>query len=419
MTKSKSRQSAGRGSGPARIESLRVRNYRALKAVELKGLTPLTVLLGPNGSGKSTVFDVFNFLSECFQFGLRHAWDRRGRARELKTRGQEGPVVFEIKYREQKRQPLITYHLAIDEDSKGGAVVVEEWLQWKRGKYGRPFRFLDYKKGNGQVVSGEMPDEEDERLPIELRSADLIAVNTLGQIAQNPRIAALREFITDWYVSYLSIDDTRRQPQAGPQERLSKTGDNLPNVIQYLKEQRSDALDLIFATLANRVPRLQKVLADPMPDGRLLLQVKDAPFDAPVQARFASDGTLKMLAYLVILHDSEPPQFIGIEEPENFLHPRLLPELAEECRAATRLSQLLVTTHSPFFLNSARPEEVRVLYRDEEGFTQAQRASDITGIQEFVEAGSSMGHLWLEGRFGVGDPLLNPRTGRRLGRRRK
>ena len=105
------------GHEPARMEYLRIANYRALKSVELKNLTPLTVLLGPNGSGKSTVFDVFNFLSECFQFGLRHAWDRRGRARELRTRGQEGPVVIELKYREQPGTPLITYHLAIDEES--------------------------------------------------------------------------------------------------------------------------------------------------------------------------------------------------------------------------------------------------------------------------------------------------------------
>ena len=77
-----------------RIESLRVENYRALRRVELKDLTPMTVLLGPNGSGKSTIFDVFSFLSECFQSGLRSACDRRGRGRELKTRGSAGPVVL-------------------------------------------------------------------------------------------------------------------------------------------------------------------------------------------------------------------------------------------------------------------------------------------------------------------------------------
>ena len=130
--------------GIPRIESLRVENYRALRRVELKNLTPMTVLLGPNGSGKSTIFDVFSFLSECFQSGLRSAWDRRGRGRELKTRGSAGPVVFELKYRERPRDPLMTYHLAIDEGSRGPEVV-EEWLQWRRGEKGRPFRFLDFK----------------------------------------------------------------------------------------------------------------------------------------------------------------------------------------------------------------------------------------------------------------------------------
>ena len=404
MKNSPSRSSAV--PAPARIERLRVENYRALKSIDIRGLTPLTILLGPNGSGKSTLFDVFNFLSECFQHGLRHAWDRRGRAKEIKTRGQDGPVVVELKYREKPRQPIITYHLAIDE-AKKGPYVAEEWLQWRRGIRGKPFRFLDYKTGQGSAISGEMPDEQDRRIETPLRSADLIAVNTLGQFADHPRVAALREFITDWYVSYLSIEDTRGQPEAGPQERLSKTGDNLSNVIQYLKEQHPERLDLIFEVLRQRVPRLEKVLTESMPDGRLLLQIKDAPFEQPILSRFASDGTLKMLAYLIVLYDPEPPQFIGIEEPENFLHPRLLPELAEECRQATEHAQLLATTHSPFFLSAARPDEVRVLYRDERGHTQIVRASDIQGVNEFVAAGASMGHLWLEGHLGVGDPLAN------------
>lgn len=390
---------------PARIEYLRVENYRALRHVEFKNLTPMTVLLGPNGSGKSTVFDVFAFLSECFESGLRRAWDRRGRAKELKTRGCDGPVVIEIKYREPGF-PVITYHLAVDE-RKGSPVVMEEWLQWRRGKQGKPFRFLDYREGQGRAISGELPDNSDKRVETPLKSPDLVAVNALGQFADHPRVAALCEFITGWHVSYLSVDDTRGLPEAGPQERLSRTGDNLANVIQYLAEQHPSWLEHIFEALRARVPRVEKVLAEPMQDGRLLLQIKDAPFEHPVLARFASDGTLKMLAYLVLLYDPEPPSFIGIEEPENFLHPRLLPELAEECRAASEHGQFLVTTHSPFFVNALQPEEVRVLYRDERGYTQAVRAADITGIPQFMEAGASLGHLWLEGRFGFGDPLVN------------
>ncbi|MDK2972873.1 MAG: hypothetical protein PWP23_2628 [Candidatus Sumerlaeota bacterium] len=402
---------------PPRIVYLKVENFRALRSVEFQNLTPLTALLGPNGSGKSTVFDVFAFLSECFQYGLRKAWDRRGRAKELKTRGSDGPVVIQLKYREEPKKPLITYYLAINEEN-GFPVVVEEWLQWKRGSYGRPFRFLDYKRGIGRAASGELPDEQDERVEKQLNSPDLIAVNTLGQFAEHPRVAALRDFITDWYVSYLSTADARSLPESGPQERLSRTGDNLPNVIQFLKEQHPDRLEQIFSVLRQRIPRLQEVLAEPMPDGRLLLQIKDGPFAQPVLAKFASDGTLKMLAYLLVLYDPSPPRLIGVEEPENFLHPRLLPELAEECRRAAARSQLLVTTHSPFFLNSLRPEEVRILYRDEQGYTKAIRADEIDGIPEFLAEGASLGHLWMEGRFGLGDPLVNAGAPRRRGKSR-
>jgi len=198
----------------------------------------------------------------------------------------------------------------------------------------------------------------------------------------------------------------RGQPEAGPQERLSRTGDNLPNVIQYLKERHEDRLDGILKVLSMRVPCLERVLADPMPDGRLLLQIKDAPFDRPILARFASDGTLKMLAYLVVLYDPEPPPFVGIEEPENHLHPRLLSGLAEECRAATTHSQLLVTTHSPFFVNALRPKEVWVLERDGDGFTRARRTSEMRGVEEHVSEGAHLGDLWMEGHFDAGDPFM-------------
>ena len=144
-----------------------------------------------------------------------------------------------------------------------------------------------------------------------------------------------------------------------------------------------------------------------MQDGRLLLQIKDAPFSKPILAKFASDGTLKMLAYLTVLYDPDPPQMVGIEEPENHLHPRLLIELAEECRAASTNTQLMVTTHSPFFVDGLKSEEVWVLYRDEQGYTQAKRTADMPGVREFMKEGALLGQLWMEGYFEVGNPLNN------------
>ncbi|HBK98652.1 MAG TPA: ATPase [Microcoleaceae bacterium UBA10368] len=389
-----------------RIEYLKVQNYRALHNLELKNLTPLTVFLGPNGSGKSTIFDVFAFLSECFTESLRKAWDRRGRFRELRTRDSDGCIIVELQYKETSKSPLITYHLAIDEENNR-PFIAEEWLQWRRASQGKPFRFLDFKKGEGQVISGESPDEEGERITEQLASSELLAVNTLGQFTKHPRVSALRRFITGWYLSYLTADHTRSLPEAGAMERLSPTGDNLPNVIQYLKEQHPQRLEEILKTLSDRIPRLEKVEASIMQDGRLLLEIKDAPFSHPILAKFASDGTLKLLAYLTVLFDQNPPQLVGIEEPENHLDPRLLPQLAEECRSASANTQLMVTTHSPFFVDSLKPEELWVLYRDEKGFTQAKRTADMQGVKEFMEHGALLGSLWMEDFFDVGNPLKN------------
>ncbi len=389
-----------------RIEYIKIQNYRALENLELKDLTPLSVFLGPNGSGKSTLFDVFAFLSECFTNGVRKAWDKRGRFKELRTRNSKGSIEFTIKYRERANLPLITYFLKISEENNN-PVIEEEWLQWKRGSHGRPFRFLEFKRGEGKVITGELPDENDERIAESLNNHETLAVNTLGQFSKHPRVSALREFISSWYLSYLSADNTRGIPEAGPNEQLSETGDNLPNVIQYLKEQHPDKLSRILSILAQRIPRLEKVEVKLMEDGRLLLQIKDAPFDQPILSKFASDGTLKMLAYLCILYDPDPPRLIGIEEPENQLHPRLLVELCEECRNASEETQLLVTTHSPFFVNGLKANELWVMYRDEKGFTQAKKAIDMKGIPQFMDEGFLLGDLWVRGFFEVGDPLTN------------
>ena len=64
-----------------------------------------------------------------------------------------------------------------------------------------------------------------------------------------------------------------------------------------------------------------------------------------------------------------------------------------------------MTTHSPFFLDALRPQEVRVLWRDEFGYTQCHALDRDTKVIAFIEAGAQLGDLWMEGHFGVGDPL--------------
>ncbi|MBC8085359.1 MAG: AAA family ATPase, partial [Hymenobacter sp.] len=220
-----------------RITYLRVKNYRALHDLELEDLTPLTVLLGPNGSGKSTVFDVFAFLSECFGGGgLRKAWEKRNRLVELRTKGQTGPIEIELKYRPDAKSPMITYLLAIDED-KSGPVIVREEMKWKRSKSSGPVIFLNFSRGQGFIAKGANGTRQNLTDLEFLAGPDVLAVNALGQLKSYPHVVALRAFITGWYLSYLSVAGTQTSTEPGIQEHLSETGNNLPNVVHYLKEQ--------------------------------------------------------------------------------------------------------------------------------------------------------------------------------------
>ena len=151
----------------------------------------------------------------------------------------------------------------------GGAVV------------GENRRFLDFHRGVGSIIAGEKPDVADTRTDEQFDDVSMIAVSTLGQLTRHPRLSALRRFITDWHLSYLSADTTRKVTEAGPQERLSETGDNLPNVIQYLQERYPERLEKIISILSDRVPRLEKVDTELTRDGRRLLKIKDARLSNP------------------------------------------------------------------------------------------------------------------------------------------
>ena len=131
-----------------------------------------------------------------------------------------------------------------------------------------------------------------------------------------------------------------------------------------------------------------------------MLKFQDGAFEDPFLAKYVSDGTIKMLAYLVLLNDPTPFPLLCVEEPENQLYPTLLEELAEEFRDyAKRGGQVMVSTHSPDFLNAARSDEVFWLEK-RDGFTDIKRASNDPQIVAYMNDGDKMGYLWKEGFFG-------------------
>lgn len=393
------------------IESLRLKNFKGFRDASLADMPRLCVVVGANGTGKSTLFGVFGFLKDCLLFNVRQALVQRGGFREVLTRGvspAEG-IEIEIKFRLEIAgvQRLVTYLLHLGEE-RGRPVVLHEVLRYKRGRYGSPFHFLDFRRGVGYAITNEedfnRPDEELDREEQRV-DLDTLAISGLGQFERFKAANAFRRLIENWHVSDFHISAARGTKDAiGMEDHLSVTGDNLQRVARNIYENHPRVFEHIVQRMRERVPGVTEVTPKPTEDGRLLLQFRDGAFVDPFIDRYVSDGTIKMFAYLVLLHDPQPHPLLCVEEPENQLYPTLLWELAEEFRDyALRGGQVMVSTHSPDFLNALRLDEVFWLVKHG-GYTRVLRARDDEQIAAYVAAGDQLGYLWKEGLFAGVDP---------------
>ncbi len=421
----------------ARIEGIRIKNFRALRDVSFgklwnlqnaQPLTPMTAVIGKNGVGKSSLFDAFGFLADCLKTGVEEACDIRGRGgfHRVRSQGQDGSIEFEIYYKEDGNARPITYELAVSVDSSGRPFVQRERLRQRRKgqKHGWPFSFLllndgrgvawkgegegqqiDEQQGQADLLSliesvqrGEAKEEGRETEIVELDDKRKLGIATLGSLKQHPRISAFRKFIEGWYLSYFTPDAARSLPLAGPQKHLNVHGDNLGNVVQFMEREHPKKLQGVLDRIASKIPGIRKIDTDKTADGRLLLRFNDMGFKDPFYSQQMSDGTLKVFAYLLLLEDPTPPPFLCIEEPENGLYHKLLEALASEFRShATGQkggSQIFVTTHQPYFVDALSPEEVWVLEKGTDGFSVITRASDNAIVRNMVSEGLPLGGLW-------------------------
>jgi predicted ATPase len=393
------------------VETIRLKNFKTFEDVELNNIPALCIIVGANGSGKSTLFDVFGFLKDCLTFNVSRAMLSRGGFSEVVSRGktdQHIHIELQFRIRISGVDRLVTYSLEIAQQD-GKPVVHHEILRYKRGAYGSPFHFLDFKYGKGYAVTNEedfsKTDEELERETQQLDSADMLAVKGLGQFQRFKAANAFRQMLENWHVSDFHINLARgSKDAAGYSEHLSVTGDNLQLVGNYLYENHRSRFEEIIMKMRQRVPGMGTIKPESTADGRLLLKFQDGSFKDPFIDKYVSDGTIKMFAYLVLLNDPAPHPLLCVEEPENQLYPNLLCELAEEFRSyANRGGQVFVSTHSPDFLNAAQLDEVFWLMK-QDGYTKVKRARDDEQIVAYMNDGDQMGYLWKQGFFRGADP---------------
>ncbi len=394
-----------------KIESIRLKNFKAFRNVEILKIPKMSVFVGANGSGKTTLFNVFSFLKDALTDNVHVALTKQGGSRgfqEVRSRGSDGMIEVELQFRQSEKTPLVTYSLKINEVN-GRPIIEREILQYRRGSKGQPWRFLDFSRGKGQAVINE-PERVTERSELkreehELKSPDILALKGLAQFEKFPASKALGDLLETWHISDFHIQQARPERESGYAEHLSKEGENLALVTEFLYKRHNDIFEKIKEKLKQRVPGISEVDSKITEEGRVLLRFKDGDFKDPFLARHVSDGTIKMFAYLVLLYDPKPHPLLCVEEPENQLYPKLLAELVEEFREYSRKGgQVFVSTHSPDFLNGCEIDEVFWL-KKEKGYTIVKRASEDEQIKLYMKDGDKLGYLWRQGFFEGADPL--------------
>jgi predicted ATPase len=396
-----------------RIETIRVKNFKALQDIHLTNLPGFCVFVGRNGSGKTTLFRVFAFLKKALETNIRIALQQEGGRlgfQEVVTRGHAGEnIEVEIQFRLEILgvNRLVTYELHIGFDVASGRPLIQrEILRYKRGRYGAPFRYLDFSNGTGMVVTNEKdfdePDRELLREEQKLDSPDILAIKGLGQFEQFKAASEFRRLIENWHISDFHITSARGVKDEDASIHLSSSGDNLASVARHLYENERLTFDRILTKMRERVPGVADVEVRPTDDGRLLMRYRDGAFKDPFLDSNVSDGTIKMFSYLVLLEDSKPHPILCVEEPENQLYPDLMTVLAEEFAAyAQRGGQVFVSSHSPDFLNATPLESIFWLEK-KDGCSAVHRASDKELLRRLVAEGDLPGWIWNQGLFESG-----------------
>lgn len=408
-----------------RLQSIRIEGFKSLYHVELQP-AQFTVLVGANSAGKTNLAEAFDFMSEVYGQGLELAVNRKGgmeniafrrqrrtrrpvefsvavalraeevdllarEARQLRLRGRQTSLLDgpDMPHLDLKTELRVNHSYSLKTSSRSirsdFSVATEAFsLRWSDTDdmiafadrlvntvdFGyqqalavdRTYRLLvrPFDRGSEWFEFADLPLE-----PTELALGRFRLNPVLGHVARTLGVASVHQ---------LNPLECRRPGVPTPNPRLSRHGENLPAVVDFLRNHHSVEWGRIMDAMRNILPGLRDVTTDFGSDRRLTLQFQEDGVGRPWASNEVSDGTIQSLALFVALHDPRTP-LVVIEEPENSVHPWIVRSFVDACREA-KTKQVIVTSHSPVLISHLMPEEIAVAWR-REGRTHVRRLTDL------------------------------------------
>jgi predicted ATPase len=404
-----------------------VRHYKILKRVDAR-LNPFNILVGPNASGKSTLLDALALLQSALTDDVEKAVRERAPSlRDLVWRQQDVEAGFGIAVEcAAPNDKLLRYEVQIGLGDDGSLSIQAENL------FLLPGGETPHAPSQAMLFPSDLPDDKPIVVSPRQRSPErwkkIVSRGETGS-------SNFRSEITDWTTAYrlpalrLSLsgvpEDEDRFPLAlwlkrllmdgvqfiqlnsvrmrrpSPRDsarRFQVDGSNLPIVVDELKAAHADRFGWWIAHLQTLLPNLEAIEVREREEDRSRFIAVRYAGGLTVPAWLLSDGTLRMLALTLIAY--LPPENAGvflIEEPENGLHPRVIEGVYQSLSSAYD-SQILLSTHSPLFLNLAQPDDMLIFARTAQDAAAVIRGSAHRALEDW-RAGVSFSTLFAAGVF--------------------
>lgn len=350
-----------------RLTEISIDHFRSLYSARLD-LKPLTLIIGPNGSGKSNLFKALRFLHVGVAGDIQEWKNYEAEVDDLPWYGLGStgtrPESFGIALSFED-SPIGTMQYQAGFNTTGSLKVGSEFIQWSDGA--RKFR---------------------DHFPQKISKT--LGLRDFGSYASKPS-GVLYQHIAGWRI-FEAFPRLARQSQfisPDPEEipPLEPNASNLSSFLYALHHLRPDDLEEVIVAVRRSIDLPQDILIehDGARGGRQArYRFIETAFgtNRPIPAESMSDGTIRLLAQMALLLADRSATLIGLEEPDNGLHPSLMPYLADTFRQAVRLEsnnrlgrQAIVVTHSPELMDcfdlaaEAETLQVYVTERDERGQT--------------------------------------------------
>ena len=373
-----------------KLLTLGAKSYRSLRQehVELSGLN---LFIGNNASGKSTILDALRFLNEGVRArDFRAPAFARGGVVHMAWKGEEANRI-ELAVRLEHEAKTYEWFLRLVRT--GHEFYVTEHVDELRDGF-PPVGLLDADQGEGWWWSGK-----DGKVALKQEPTSCALAAAAADASFPARDVA--EFIGRWGFFDPNPFLLRRDWTGLESGRFDHYGRNLGETLYTLKtstpatfERIMDATRAILGLPTSIEPRESE-------EGRFYFAQSEPGLRYPVHQMGVSSGTLRMLALMTALFAEADTNLIGIEEPENYVHPTALSSFVEYLLQARNRIQFMVTTHSPLLLDFLdRPEAVRVVQRGEQG-TTVVKGENADNVRRALQAsGFGLGAFYETKGFG-------------------